>query len=142
VLKWGGGKRLIISDKGYVIQDNSLNDYKFFCFNGKVECIYGISDRQVGVAAQIGVYDKDFKKLDVDRLDERHQVEALPKPENFDRMVAVAEQLSADFPEVRVDLYNVSGKIYFGELTFYDGSGYMKFSPDSFDFELGKKFSL
>jgi hypothetical protein len=57
-------------------------------------------------------------------------------------MVAVSEQLSAEFPEVRVDLYNVAGKIYFGELTFYDGSGYMQFSPDSFDFELGKKFIL
>jgi hypothetical protein len=141
-VKMGGGKRLIISDKGYEMQEDSLNDYKFFCFNGKVECIYGISDRQVGVGAQLGIYDRNFRKLDVDRLDERHQAVALPKPENFDRMVAVAEQLSADFPEVRVDLYNVAGKIYFGELTFYDGSGYMKFSPDSFDFELGKKFSL
>lgn len=131
---------MIISDKEYEIQDAGLNDYKFFCFNGKVECIYGISDRKVGIAAQLGIYDKNFKKIDADRLDERHQAVALPKPENFDRMVAVAEQLSADFPEVRVDLYNVAGKIYFGELTFYDGSGYMKFSPDSFDFELGRNW--
>jgi hypothetical protein len=107
-----------------------------------VECIYGISDRQVGVGVQLGIYDCKFQKLDVDRMDERHQAIALPKPENFDCMVAVAEQLSAEFPEVRVDLYNVSGKIYFGELTFYDGSGYFHFSPDSFDFDLGRKFTL
>jgi hypothetical protein len=57
-------------------------------------------------------------------------------------MVNIAEQLSAEFQEVRVDLYNVDGKIYFGELTFYDSSGYMQFSPDSFDFEIGKKFDI
>jgi hypothetical protein len=135
-------RRILIEE---LIEDGvhrDIPDYKFFCFNGKVEFIYGISNRQLGVAAQFGVYDRNFQKLEVDRLDERHQAVALAKPENFDCMVAVAEQLSADFPEVRVDLYNVSGKIYFGELTFYDGSGYMQFSPDSFDFELGKDWQL
>ena len=53
------------------------------------------------------------------------------------RMVQVAERLSEGFPHVRVDLYNVMGQIYFGELTFYDGSGYMQFPPDNFDFEMG-----
>lgn len=57
-------------------------------------------------------------------------------------MISIAEQLSKDFPEVRVDLYNVDGKIYFGELTFYDGSGYMGFNPDSFDFEAGELFDI
>lgn len=119
-----------------------LPDYKFFCFDGKVHYVYGICDRKVGVSAQFGIYDKAFNKLDVDRCDERHQEVALPKPPNYERMVEVAERLSAGFPHVRVDLYNVMGKIYFGELTFYDGSGYMKFSPDSFDFEMGDKFNL
>ena len=54
----------------------------------------------------------------------------------------VAETLSSDFPEVRVDLYNVNNKIIFGELTFFDGSGYMTFTPDEFDFEIGEKFIL
>jgi hypothetical protein len=57
-------------------------------------------------------------------------------------MLKVAELLSNGFPEVRVDLYNVAGKIYFGELTFYDGSGYMQFSPDSFDFKMGELFDI
>lgn len=138
----GGGKRLIISEKEFRIEEDSLRDYKFFCFNGKVEYIYGISDRQVGVGAQFGIYDRNFRKLDVDRLDERHQEEALPKPKNFEQMLKVAELLSNGFPEVRVDLYNVAGKIYFGELTFYDGSGYMQFSPDSFDFKMGELFDI
>ena len=52
-------------------------------------------------------------------------------------MKKVAEELSSDFPFVRVDLYNVNGKIYFGELTFYPSSGYGKFHPDEFDIQLG-----
>ena len=55
-------------------------------------------------------------------------------------MKVIAQTLSQSFPEVRVDLYNVNGNIFFGEMTFWDGSGYMKFEPDEFDFELGKAF--
>lgn len=57
-------------------------------------------------------------------------------------MVEIAEKLSAPFPHVRVDLYNVNGNIYFGELTFYDGSGYMTFTPDAFDKELGSYWDI
>lgn len=119
-----------------------LLDYKFFCFNGKVACVYGISDRQVGVSAQLGIYDVDFNKLAVDRCDERHQIVPLQKPLNYQKMVDLSEKLSSNFPHVRVDLYNINGCIYFGELTFYDGSGYMKFNPDDFDEQLGEKFDV
>jgi hypothetical protein len=64
------------------------------------------------------------------------------KPENFADMKRIASILSKNFPEVRVDLYSIRGKIYFGELTFFDGSGYFKFEPDKFDFILGKEFKL
>jgi len=57
-------------------------------------------------------------------------------------MVEIAEILSEDFPHVRVDLYNINGNIYFGELTFFHGSGYVEFEPDDFDFVLGSKFRL
>ena len=57
-------------------------------------------------------------------------------------MKLLAEGLSRNFPHVRVDLYNIAGKIYFGELTFYDGSGYMTFNPDSFDEEMGRNFDI
>jgi hypothetical protein len=138
----GYPRRLLIE---HLLEDGvhrDIPDYKFFCFNGKVAYVYGISDRQVGVSAQFGVYDRDFHKLDVVRMDERPQAEALPRPENYEQMVQWAEQLAAPFPEVRVDLYNLHGQIYFGELTFYDGSGYMQFSPDAFDFEMGSKFDV
>jgi hypothetical protein len=122
------------------IPNDDLIDYKFFCFAGKVSYIYGISDRKVGQSAKFGIYDADFNKLDVLRNDELPQEVTLPEPQNFEQMKKIAEELSNDFPHVRVDLYNVAGKIYFGELTFYDGSGYMTFNPDSFDEEMGRAF--
>lgn len=57
-------------------------------------------------------------------------------------MIKVAEKLSEDFPHVRVDLYNDNGKILFGEMTFYNASGYMEYDPDSFDIEIGNRWSL
>lgn len=136
----GGGRYLIYDNVVEPLDD--LKDYKFFCFNGKVAYIYGISDRRIGQSVQLGIYDADFHKLNVSRNDERPQEIPLLKPLNFDRMIAIAEGLSKDFPHVRVDLYNIGGRIYFGELTFYDGSGYMTFTPDSFDEEMGRKFDV
>lgn len=136
----GGGKYLIINS--VISGFDGLNDYKFFCFDGKVSYIYGLSDRNMGQSVRLGVYDREFKKLNVSRNDERTQDIPLPKPLNFDKMISIAESLSKDFPHVRVDLYNIAGDIYFGELTFYDGSGYMTFTPDSFDEEMGQYFDI
>lgn len=122
-------------------KEASLVDYKFFCFNGEPRYLYVVSDRKPGEYAYLGVYDIDFNKLPVYRCDERRAEYAIPKPKNYDQMVEIARTLSADFPHVRVDLYNIDGKIYFGELTFYDGSGYFHYDPDSFDFELGSYFT-
>ena len=57
-------------------------------------------------------------------------------------MIEYAEILSKDFPHVRVDFYNIKGKIIFGEMTFYNASGYTKFEPDNFDYILGEKFKI
>ena len=64
------------------------------------------------------------------------------KPDNYKKMVQIAEILAADFPCARIDLYNQNGQIIFGEITFFDSSGYMIFDPDDFDFKLGEKFIL
>jgi len=141
-VKWGGASVDVSRRIDLTPARQQLIDYKFFCFGGKVEFVYGVSDRNVGETAEIGIYDKDFNKLSVARKDERAQTTALPRPRNYEAMIAVAEKLSCGFPEVRVDLYNIGGKIYFGELTFYDGSGYMGFDPDSFDFEAGAMFDV
>ena len=139
-----GRKHRIIAEKYIESEENKggLIDYKFFCFNGKFEYLYVIADRKIGEKAGIGIFNKDFEKLDVVRCDETPLTRNIKKPKNFDEMINIAEKIASRFPEARIDLYNVEGKILFGEITFFDGSGYMTFNPDAFDFELGAKFNL
>lgn len=134
-------RRLLIEELLEEDGKNYLTDYKFFCFDGKVRMIYGITDRDLGNRAKFGIYTPDFKLLDVVRNGELPPDGPLPKPVGFDEMVSLSEKLSSHFPHVRVDLYNVGGKVYFGELTFYNGSGYVSFTPDSWDFTLGSYFT-
>ncbi len=122
--------------------DGGLIDYKFFCFNGKVEYLYVIADRKLGEGAGFGILDNDFNKIDVIRCDEFPLTRDIKKPDAYEEMVEIAEKLSKTFPGVRVDLFYQDGKIYFGEMTFFDGSGYFRFNPDEFDFTLGEKFIL
>jgi len=121
--------------------EGGLIDYKFFCFNGKVEFLYVMGDRSVGQSVKVSIFDRDFKKLPVQRVGDQEFLGA-KKPDNFTEMIKVAEKLSEDFPHVRVDLYNDNGKILFGEMTFYNASGYMEYDPDSFDIEIGNRWSL
>jgi hypothetical protein len=123
-------------------EEGGLIDYKFFCFNGEPGVVYVIADRKVGEKAGFGVFTSAYEKLDVVRCDEKPLTRDVPKPKVYDQMLEVARKLSKPFPEVRVDLYCVEDKIYFGEMTFYDGSGYMSFAPDEFDFEMGEMFDL
>ena len=118
-----------------------INDYKFFCFNGKVEFLYVMGNRALGKSVCVSIYDRYFNKLPVLRKGDE-ELKNAEKPECFDEMLAYAEKLSEDFPHVRVDLYNIQGKIYFGEMTFFNASGYMKYDPDSFDLEIGQKWQL
>ncbi len=122
--------------------EGGLIDYKFFCFNGKVEYVYGIADRTLGSAIGLGIFDSNFNLLPYKRVDENSLARIIEKPKNYEQMVKYAEVLSKDFPHARIDLYNQKGKIYFGEITFFDGSGYMCFEPDDFDYIIGDKFLL
>lgn len=124
------------------VEAGGLIDYKFFCFNGKVSYLYVIADREVGDKAGIAVYDRDYRRINCMRVDEKALERTIPKPGNFEQMVSLAEKIAKPFPHARVDFYNPDGKIIFGEITFFDGSGYMKYDPDEFDFELGEKFIL
>lgn len=138
----GFPRRILIEN---LITDNDhmyIPDFKFFCFNGEVKMIYVVNDRKLGRGAKIGIYTPQFKKLNVRRNDEFESDMVFNVPKNYDLMISIAEKLSKDFPHVRVDLYNVEGRIYFGELTFYDGSGYMSFTPDSYDEKLGSYFDI
>ena len=143
--EWGyyNIKPRIICEK-YLEKDNNndLIDYKFFCFNGEPFCLYVIVERFLDDGIKLGIYDTNFNKLPYRRTDIRGLISDVEKPKNFDRMIEIAKALSKDFPHVRVDLYNIDGQIFFGELTFYDGSGYKGYVPDEFDTIMGDRFCL
>ncbi len=122
---------------------NDLPDYKFFCFQGRVFCLYTMIDYTDNHDnGKLGFYDRKFKQLPYYRLDFDPITEPIHKPACFDEMVKIAEELSKDFPHVRVDFYDVNGSVVFGELTFYNACGYTKFKPDKFDYIMGDKFVL
>lgn len=113
-----------------------LKDYKFMCFNGTVECSFVCSDRFSPDGLHVTFFNRDWNVMPF----ERHYPsckEGLPKPLNYDKMIELAEILSRDIPFVRVDFYEASGRIYFGELTFYPGSGLEEFKPQEWDYKLG-----
>lgn len=141
------GKKHRILIEEYLNADSpyGLVDYKFYCFHGYSPYLNVIFDRQIGQGkAKIFYLNRDYIDTGVWNPEEgkRDSSELLPKPDNFEELRNVAERLSMNFPLVRVDLYDIKGRIYFGELTFYDASGYLAFEPDSFDFELGAWFKL
>lgn len=123
--------------------NNDIPDYKFFCFNGKVYYLYTMIDYiDNHNNGKLGFYDSNFNPMPYYRKDFEPINKTLKKPKNFEKMLEVAQKLSEGFPHVRVDLYNIDGDIIFGELTFFNASGYTIFVPDEFDFILGDKFIL
>ena len=130
-------KSMIIAEELLVnnaAPDAGIEDFKILCFYGEPK--YIIVDKDRYIDHKRNFYDVDWNRVDV-TTDHDQFEEPFQKPENLEEMLSVAKILAEDFPFVRVDLYNVDGKIYFGELTFYPWSGYVKFSPEDFDRELG-----
>ena len=116
-----------------------VNDYKIFCYNGKPRYIIVDVDRYIGHKRNF--YDENWNRIEA-ASDCPPAESDVPKPKNFDKMLEIAAKLSEGFPYLRVDLYNLDGKIYFGELTFYPWSGYVQFDPDELDFKFGEPFAL
>ena len=114
-----------------------LVDYKFYCFNGEPKFSYvssGLSDHST---AHISYVSLDWKKEPFRRTDFAEFDELPPKPVNFDKMIELSKILSKDFPFLRVDFYEINGKIYFGELTFYPGAGFTAFDPPEWEETIG-----
>jgi hypothetical protein len=134
-------KPCVIAEK-YLIDDETqeLRDYKFFCFNGIPKFIQVDFNRFV--EHKRNLYSLDWKLLDLTIKCPNDPCAELKKPENLNEMIDVARKLSVGFPEVRVDLYSVNGKTYFGELTLYHGGGIEKFSSDKFAEEMGSWVEL
>lgn len=124
---------------------HSLIDYKIWCINGKPLYIWTCSDRdEDGGGADVMTYDLAWNahpEYCVFTSEYRHG-KLLPKPQNMDEMLDVAEKLSMGFPILRVDLYNIDGKIYLGELTFTSQGGMMDFYTQEFLLHLGEKADI
>lgn len=123
----------------------SLIDYKIWCFNGRASYIFVCNDRIAnGSSASVMVYDLDwvahpeFSVFNSDYL----RGDIIQKPKNFQRMIEIAEKIAEGFPQLRVDLYNLNGNIYFGEMTFTSQGGFMDYFTPEFNKELGAKFSI
>ena len=125
------------------IEDESgyeLKDYKFFCFNGVPRFLFVATGRQLH-DTRFDFFDTSFNHLPV--INGHPNADLCPlKPEGFDEMLEIASKLSAGIPHVRVDLYNVSGRIYFGELTFFHWSGMVPFEPRKWDYIFGEYLLL
>lgn len=127
------------------MNEKSLIDYKIWCLNGIAECIFVCSDRSSsGNSANIMVYDLDWNPHPEALIfnSDYVQGDVIEKPKNFDKMIEIAEKISCGFPELRVDLYNIDGKIYFGEMTFTSQGGGMDYFTPDFLKHLGSKISI
>lgn len=131
-------KPCIIIEK-YMAVDGDLPDLKFYCFNGEAKNI--IYDQNRFTNHGRNFYDTEWNYLPID-TDCPCFGDAVPKPGNLDKLIKIASKLSEGFISVRVDLYNVNDKIYFGEMTFYPWSGFITFKPDDIDYQWGEYMNL
>ena len=119
-----------------------LRDYKFFCFDGVPRLMFVATERQTpGVETKFDFFDMDYQHLDL--VNGHPNAGKIPeKPQNFELMKELAAKLSRGIPHVRVDFYEVDGKAYFGELTFFHFSGIVPFQPECWDRTLGDWLTL
>jgi len=134
--------RKILAEKFMVDESGfELKDYKFFCFNGQPKFFKIDFDRFQNHRANY--YDMEGTLLPF------AEVECMPNPERkfelpskFQDMVAIVSSLSANIPFVRIDLYNINGQIYFGEITFYPASGFGIIEPIEWDIKIGSWINI
>lgn len=121
---------------------NDLKDYKFFGFDGVCKALFIASDRQTeGTEVKFNFFDSQFRKLD---LVQTHPMSdcVITKPDCFEEMKRLTEKITKGMPEARCDFYEVNGKAYFGEITFFHHGGVTPFHPESWDKTWGEWISL
>ena len=132
----------IIAEQYMTEEENQeLIDYKMMCFNSKVKATFVCTNRFNSQGMNVTFYNTEWERLPFERHYPASKVD-IEKPKTYDEMVRLAEKLSEKIPFVRVDFYEIRGKVYFGELTFYPGSGFEEFSPEQWDKTLGEWLQL
>lgn len=135
--------RRIIAEKFMQNADGSdLQDYKIHCFNGTPRFILVCKDRFSDSGLTEDFFDVQWKHMFVARPNHPNSSTSIPAPQNLGVMLDFARKLACDIPFIRVDFYEISGKVYFGELTFFPASGLEKFEPDSWDKRFGDWLDL
>lgn len=120
----------------------SIRDYKIYCFNGKPEFLYLSEGLENHSTARISYVNLDWTPAKFKRNDYR-EFEPLPqKPKHLDEMIELAETLSQGINFVRVDFYEIKNRVYFGELTFFPGSGFTPFASENDDMDMGRLLDI
>ncbi|WP_162011067.1 ATP-grasp fold amidoligase family protein [Streptococcus sp. S784/96/1] len=131
--------RIIAEEYMEDIETRELRDYKVYVFNGQAKFMMLNSSR--GVDTRADYFDREGNWLDF--IWGYSHAEMRPiLPKNFKKMLSFSEILAKDLLHLRVDFYEVNGELYFGELTFYDGSGFDKIEPISWDMKFGEWLTL
>lgn len=140
-LHYNAIKPLIIAEK-FMVQpgSNDLTDYKFFCFDGNPMYCQVITDRRD--AECIDFFDMEWSHQIYKFNNLNNKGKKIQKPENYNEMIYLSRVISKGFSFVRVDFYEIDGKIYFGEMTFTPASGLNVFSPDDWDYRLGELWDI
>lgn len=136
-------KPLIIAEPYFEDEiSHDLPDFKFFSYNGLVKYMFVACDRNNSeTETKFDFYDLDFNHLDVKNIHPNADTH-MEKPQCYEEMIRLASILSEGIPHVRVDFYQVNGKVYFGEMTLYHWAGMTKFEPMDFDYLLGRYLVL
>ena len=130
-------KPRILIEKYLGSAENLPVEYKIHVFNGKAKYMYVVTGR--GQDIRYNNYHIDWTPFDGAQFNGwKKREEGVPVPSNWDEMVKLAEAMAKEFPFVRVDLYNIAGKIYFSELTFTPAKGTLIFDDDKADYEIGE----
>ena len=132
--------RIIIEKFMQFDNGRGVIDYKFQTMNGKVKYCYICTDRETG-NVKFTQFDENKKLMKINQ--KGYPIDPNIKlPKNYDEMFKYAEILAKDIPELRVDFYSINDKIYFGELTFFDSSGFLRFEPEDWDYKFGQMLDL
>jgi hypothetical protein len=133
-------KPCICAEK-YMVPDgkSDIEDFKFMCFNGKPEIMYIITDRSGG--GRKDFFDMEFKHLDVTGVYPNAE-QTPPMPQGFEQMKELAAKLCKGTDFVRVDFFEINGKVYFGEFTFYDDGGFWPKEPEAWELRMGSMIHL
>ena len=129
-------EKYMVDESGY-----ELKDYKFFVFDGVVKTMFIATDRNAKTETCFDFYDEKFNHLPFTN-GHPNSKKTLKKPTGFEEMLELAAKLGNEIPHVRIDFYDINGKVYFGEMTFFHWSGFVPFKPEEWDYKFGEFLNI